>query len=679
VDYIKGVQSQGVLSCIKHYAVNSVEKERLTVDAQIDERTLREIYLPSFEAAVKEANVGSFMAAYNKVNGQYCAENPHLLKDILKGEWGFKGFVMSDWGAVHSTVPTALNGLDLEMPGEGPGDFLATKLLTAVKKGEVPESQLDDMITRMLTTLKGTEQPIIDGDPHVSSKAHQLLAREVAEKAMVLLKNSKSILPLDATKVKSLAVIGPNANVKFGAEGGSGSVITNYEITPLQGLQNYLGNGVQINYAPGVDLVATPDQVVPPSMFQTADGKTGLDAAYYPNVDFKGEPTLRRVDPNVNFDWDKVSPAEGFPREYFSVKWTGFLTPTESGTYDMSTKSDDGSKVIIDGQTVVDNWGYHGSISAKGYIKLEKGHRYPIEIDYFQGMGGAEVLFAWKKLPSGRKPWIDEAVRVAKAADKAIVFVGANHDEDTEGSDKAYLSMPNDSDELVSSVLKARPDAVIVLINGTPVAMPWVGQAHAILEAWYPGLECGNAIADVLFGKANPSGKLPVSFPKKLEDSPAHALGDYPPKDGVLKYDEGVLVGYRWYDTKKIEPLFPFGYGLSYTTFKMRILQTVANGTEVAVTVNVSNTGTRAGATVAELYVHEPHPKVMRPDKELKAFQKVYLEPGESKSVVLRLNKRSFAYYSKKAHDWVVDGGNYDLFLGSSSRDIESGATVQIK
>jgi beta-glucosidase len=678
VGYVEGVQSQGVLSCIKHYAVNSIEKERTTVDAQLDERTLREIYLPAFEAAVKEANVGSVMAAYNKVNGQYCAENPHLLKDILKGDWGFKGFVMSDWGAVHSTVPTALNGLDLEMPGGSERDFLAAKLLAAVKNGEVPESQLDEMVTRTLTTLKGTEQPNIDGDPHVSTQEHQMLARDVAEKAMVLLKNNRGTLPLDE-KIRTLAVIGPNANVKFGAEGGSGSVITNYEITPLQGLHNYLGNSVQIDYAPGADLEATPDQVVPPTVFQTASGQPGLDASYFPNVDLKGEPTLRRVDPNVNFDWDKVSPAESFPREYFSVKWTGFLIPTESGTYDLSTKSDDGSKVIVDGRQVVDNWGYHGSVSAKGYIKLEKGHRYPLEIDYFQGDGGAEVLFAWKKLPSGRKPWIDEAVRVAKGADKAIVFVGANHDQDSEGSDKANLSMPDDSDELVSAVLKARPDAVIVLINGTPVAMPWVNKAHSILEAWYPGMEGGNAIADVLFGKANPSGKLPVSFPKRLDDSSAHALGDYPPKNGVIKYDEGVLVGYRWYDTKKIEPLFPFGYGLSYSSFKMSISQSVVNGTEVAVTVNVTNTGGRAGATVAELYVSEPNAKVMRPAKELKAFQKVYLEPGESKSVVLHLNRRSFAYYSPEAHDWVVDGGNYDLLLGNSSRDIESKAMVQIE
>ncbi|HEY3779857.1 MAG TPA: glycoside hydrolase family 3 C-terminal domain-containing protein [Fimbriimonadaceae bacterium] len=679
VDYVKGVQSQGVLSCIKHYAVNSIEKERLTVDAQIDERTLREIYLPAFEAAVKEAHVGSVMAAYNKVNGQYCAENTHLMKDILKGEWGFQGFVMSDWGAVHSTVPTALNGLDLEMPGGHVDDYLGRPLLNAVNKGEVPTSQLDEMITRMLTTLKGTEQPDIHGDPHVSTKAHQMLAREVAEKAMVLLKNNNSLLPLDAKSIHTLAVIGPNADVKFGADGGSGSVIAPYEITPLQGLKNYLGSSVQIRYAPGADLQATPDQVVPPSAFQTADGKPGLDAAYYPNVDFKGEPTLKRVDANVNFDWDKVSPAQGFPRQYFSTKWTGFITPPETGTYDLSTKSDDGSRVYIDGKVVVENWGYHGSVSAKGYIKLEKGHRYPVEIDYIQGTGGAEVLFAWKKLPSGRKPWIDEAVRVAKSADKAIVFVGANHDEDTEGSDKSNLSMPDDSDELVSEVLKVRPDAIIVLINGTPVAMPWVDQAHAILEAWYPGMECGNAIADVLFGKANPSGKLPVSFPKRLEDSPAHALGDYPPKGGVLKYDEGVLVGYRWYDAKKIEPLFPFGFGLSYTTFKMSIAQTVVTGPEVAVTVNVANTGRRAGGTVAELYVSELGPKVMRPEKELKAFQKVYLEPGESKTVILHLNKRSFSYYSADSHDWVTDGGEYDLLLGSSSRNIESKASIELK
>jgi beta-glucosidase len=678
VGYINGVQSQNVVSCVKHYAVNSIEKERTTVDAQPDERTLREIYLPAFEAAITEAHAGSIMAAYNKLNGQYCAENTHLLKDILKDEWGFKGFAMSDWGAVHSTVPTALNGLDLEMPG-GDDNYLGAPLLRAVQDGKVPVSDVDEMATRTLTTLQGKDLSNFTGKPNASTQDHEELARKVAEEAMVLLKNSGQNLPLDAKKIRTLAVIGPNANVKFGGRGGSGSVIAPYEVTPLAGLRGYLGASVDVRYAAGEDTAEVPLSPIPQSVLTTPSGEPGLRGDYYANVDSEGQPSFSRIDPNVHFNWDRVSPQSGFTRENFSVKWSGFLTPATSGDYELALASDDGSRFILDGQTVIDNWGYHGVVNLKGFVHLEKGHRYPVEVDFFQGDGGASVNLAWKMLPGGRKPWIDKAADLAAHSDKAILVVGCTHEEDTEGSDKNDLEMPNDQDELVRAVLKAKPDTVVVLINGTPIAMPWVGQAKSILEAWYPGLEGGNALARVLFGDVAPSGKLPLTFPVKLSDSPAHALGDYPPKNGVFKYDEGVLVGYRWYDTKNIEPLFPFGHGLSYTTFRYDKPAVTVNGQEADVTVRVTNTGSRDGAEVVQVYVSEPGAKVERPAKELKGFAKVFLHAGESKEAAIHLNRRSFAYYSVDSKSWVVDGGAYKVLVGSSSRDIRGSATADVK
>lgn len=676
VGYVNGVQSQGVLSCIKHYAVNSIEFERTTVSADIDERTLREIYLPSFEAAVKEAHVGSIMAAYNKVNGVYCAENPHLLKDILKNEWGFKGFAMSDWGAVHSTVETAKNGLDLEMPG-GSDNYLGAPLLKAVQDGEVPVSDIDEMVTRILTNLKGTDLPNFTGKPDANTPEHSMLARELAEQSMVLLKN-QGILPLSKEGLKTVAVIGPNANMKFDDSGGSGSVIGPYEVTALAGLKSYLGSGVDVQYAPGVDTAPGVLKPMDGTVFTTPSGEPGLLGAYYANMKFQGDPAFTRTDGNLVLDWNKEPPKSGFPRENFSVKWTGFLTPLESASYEIGLASDDGSRMILDGKTVIDNWGLHGTIMVKGFLHLEKGHKYPVEIDYYQKDGGANINLSWTKLPSGRLPWVDQAVNLAQKADKVILVVGSNHDQEGEGGDKNSLEMPDNQDELVSEVLKARPDAVVVLINGTPVAMPWANQAKAILEAWYPGLEGGNALPRVLFGEVNPSGKLPVTFPKRLEDSPAHALGDYPPKNEVLKYDEGVLVGYRWYDTKKIEPLFPFGHGLSYTTFQYGKPSVTANDQEADVSLSVSNTGKVAGAEVVQVYVSEPKAPVLRPEKELKGFAKVWLNPGETKPVTIHLDRRAFAYYSTDKHDWVVDGGTYMLRVGSSSRDIRVVSSVEI-
>ncbi len=694
VGYIQGLQAEGVIACVKHFAANSVEEDRGTVDAQVDERTLREIYLPAFEAAIKEGKAGSVMSAYNKVNGLYSSENPHLLKEILKGEWGFQGFVMSDWGAVHSTVPTALGGLDLEMPG-GKNNFLDAPLLKAVRDGLVPVTVIDDMARRCLRTLLGHDFPPIEGKPNVSTRAHQQLAKHLAEQAMVLLKNKGGILPLKKSELHSIAVIGPNADEKFSDSGGSGEVVAPYEITPLEGIRKFCGKGIDVRYSPGFGSRAGQGNPIPPEALQTPDGKPGLEGHYFDNQTFRGEPKLVRDDPTISFDWNTERPAPSIPREFFSVRWTGFLVPDATDNYEIGTASDDGSRITIDGNLIVSNWGPHAVQRRKGSISLEKGHRYPIIVEFEQGFGGAEMHLTWQRVSQRESsPWIVDAVKTAKSADAVILFVGIDHEYDTEGSDKPDMKLEAGEDLLVNAVLRANPRTVIVLINGTPLEMPWINQAHALLEAWYPGLEGGNAIAQVLFGNVNPSGKLPVTFPKKLADSPAHANGNYPPVDNVIKYDEGILVGYRYFDTKNVEPLFPFGHGLSYTSFtysKVRVERdnfsdrryirydpNTKPRSGATISVSVKNTGAVRGSEVVQVYVSQKDAKVMRPEKELKGFQKVELAPGETKVVTIHLDKRAFAYYSVAKHDWVVDGGKYEILVGSSSRDIRQRASVDI-
>lgn len=678
VGYINGVQSKGVLACVKHYAANSVERERTTVDAQLDERTLREIYLPAFEGAVKEARVGSVMAAYNKVNGEYCAENPHLLKDILRSEWGFKGFVMSDWGAVHSTVPTALNGLDLEMPG-GKDNHLGAPLLEAAQKGEVPVSAIDEMVRHTLRALWPYEKPdraekLVKGGSAVT-KQHADLARRVAEQAVVLLKN-EGVLPLDGYRLQSLAVIGPNANAKFGAEGGSGSVITSHEITPLQGMQDALGN--RVHFELGVEGPPDYSQTIPSSVLRTPDGQPGLTAEYWDNEKFQGKPKLVRIDPSVEFNWDTEAPGPGIPREHFSARWTGLLIPQESGTYRIGTESDDGSSIFMDGHVIVDNGGYHGGRARSTIIKLQKGVPYAIRVRFFQGEGGAHIHFFWNKIDESAQTPLQRAVALAGQSTAVVVFAGINHEYDTEGADKPNMKLPEGQDALIEAVCDANPNTVVVLLNGTPVEMPWIAKARAVVEAWYPGMEGGHAIANVVLGHVNPCGKLPVTFPNKLEDSPAHANGDYPPKNGVLKYDEGILVGYRYFDTKGVEPLFPFGYGLSYTSFAYRDIEVRDSGDARDVSFTIENNGPRPGAEVAQVYVHQDTPHVLRPEKELKGFQKVFLNPGEAKRITVHLPSRAFAYWSEASYGWVVDDGASHILVGSSSRDIRLRAATHL-
>ncbi len=539
VGYIRGEQSQDVSSCVKHFALNNQEFQRGTINVKVDERALREIYLPAFRAAVQEGGVWSVMGSYNQLRGQHCCENDYLLNEILKKEWGFQGLVMSDWGGAHDTRECALNGLDCEMgsPGDYNHYYLAQPYLDALKSGDLPMSGLDDKVRRNLRVMFATHA----FDPgrtngSLNTLAHQMVSRRVAEEGIVLLKNENNFLPLDTTQIKTIAVIGENAVRLQSHFGGSAEIKSFYEVTPLQGLVK----------------------------------RAGRDA-------------------NIIF--------------------------------------------------------------SEGYEKS----------------GGTDL--------------VDRAVAAAKMADVVIYIGGLNKDPggDCEGSDRKDFKLHYGQDELIQKIAAANPKTIVVLF-GTPVEMDaWVDQVPAVLQAWYPGLEGGNALAGILFGDVNPSGKLPCSIPKKLEDSPAHALGatpgSYPGTNGVETYKEGLLVGYRWFDTKNIAPQFPFGHGQSYTTFKYSNLKLVegsdANGPIVTAQFDIQNTGNRAGAEVAQLYVHENGPDLPRPEKELKGFKRVYLQPGQTQTVSIPLSQTAFGYYDPAKKSWVAQKDHFKILIGGSSRDIQ--------
>lgn len=554
VGYIKGVQEQEVSACVKHFAANNQETDRNTVNVEMSERALRELYLPGFKAAVTEAKVNTVMGAYNKFRGQYAAHNEYLINTILKGEWKFQGTVISDWGAVLNTMEALKNGTDVEMgtdlsmlPNPDYSKFyLGDTVLNLVKNGAVQESLLDEKVRRILRIMIKTKMLSKRKSGEFNTKTHQETALKVAEEAIVLLKNEQ-LLPLNKDNLKSIAVIGANATRKHAGAGGSSQVNAKYEVTPLEGLQWMVGNKIKINHAPGYVIAK--------------DGKAD-------------------------------------------------------------------SKLIA------------------------------------------------------------EAVKTALASD-VVVFVGGwihgytdgwnDNAYDAEGIDKPSMILPFGQDELIKAVVKANPRTTVVMMGGGAMDMTeWVDQARAILYAWYPGMEGGTALAKILFGEVNPSGKLPFTFPKKLEDCPAHKLGEYPGVNKVVRYNDDIFVGYRYYDTYKVEPQFSFGHGLSFTTFDYSDVYVTNSDSVVNVKFTVTNSGDREGAEVVQVYVKDDQSSVKRPEKELKGFKKVVLAPGEKKQLEFNLNPDAFQYYDETKKQFVKEAGLFKILIGGASNDIRLNADINL-
>ncbi len=671
VAYVRGVQSQGVMATVKHFAANNQETERLTISAELDARTLHEIYLPAFEAAVREASVWAVMCAYNRLNGVYACENPDLLNAVLRRDWGFGGLVMSDWGATHSTAPAMQAGLDLEMPRAE--FFSATAIQEAVAAKRLDRGVLDQMVRRQLRAIVALRLDE-DASPHpeaVDTLEHRALNREVARAGYVLLKNDGSLLPLDRNKLRRIAVVGPRGDA-IDHGGGSAEVSATRKVTLVQGLRQALGEKVRIDFVPGE---STPERFEPiPAAVLSSGGKKGLRGEYFANKTFSGQPTLVRVDPVVDFHYDLAAPAPGLPSDNFSIRWTGKLTPRKSGRYALGVRSDDGARLYVDERRVLDNWGDHAPTLKVGELDLVAGKAYDVRLEYFESGLGASVELLWQQVD---KEPLRHVVEVARTADVVIAAVGDGADDETEGQDRKSLSLPGHQNEIVQAALSANPRVVVVTTAGAAVAMPWLGKTPAVLHAWFPGQEAGLALADVLLGAVSPSAKLPVSFPRRFEDEPA--FGHFPGSGGKVLYEEGLLVGYRWYDTRKVEPLFPFGHGLSYTTFAYSELTGSAWEGERGATVRlkVKNTGARRGAEIVQIYVHANAPQPVRPEQELKAFAKVDLAPGEERAVTLALPPRAFSTFHPK-QGWRVEPGPYEVRVGSSSRDIRLRTSIVV-
>jgi beta-glucosidase len=668
--FVRGVQSQGVGTSVKHFVGNEQELERMRSSSNIDERTLREIYLLPFEMIVKAAKPWTIMVSYNRLNGTYMSENERLIRSILEGEWGFDGVVMSDWGAVHSTVAAANAGLGLEMPG--PPRYFGPLLEQAVSNWQVSEGAVDDAARRMVRALMRVGA--LDGRPasgELTSARNREVALNAAREAIALLKNERQVLPLEKSRLRTVAVIGPNADVPLYEGGGSASVIPSRIMTPLMSIRALLGDGVRVLYAQGVD----NDRVPPPAdarLFSPTRARTqsGLAFSYYGSSTPAGRPVRSGVDTY----FDKTMFASDLAQ--MAARWEGFFWAPKDGVYEFSLSQIGNATLYIDDKKVLgDGIGValpaqidFGGALRLAQVDLKSGAPHTIRVDYSSPPIAFHSMHLGMRLPPDN---IEAAVQVARSADAAIVFVGSSRSSETEGRDRADMELAGRQNELVQAVVAANPRTVVVLNNGAPLALPWVDTVPAIVEGWFAGEEGANALAQVLFGTINPSGKLPFTFPKRLQDNPAYL---YYSGGRDASYGEGVFVGYRYYDKRKLEPLFPFGHGLSYTQFEyshLRVPAAVDVGQPVAISVDVKNVGERAGAETVQLYVaDDATTQVVRPEKELKGFQKISLSPGETKTVRFTLMARDLSYYDVHRKDWTSTPGTHRVLVGSSSRDI---------
>lgn len=689
VGYITGMQAQGVSATIKHFLANNSEFLRHDSDSIIDERTLREIYLPTFEAAVKQAHVGAIMDSYNFINGTHATQNNYFNVDVARKQWGFDGIMMSDWRATYDGVAAANGGLDLEMPT---GEFMNRKnLLPAIQDGRLSQQVVDEKIRHILQTalrFGWLDRQQTDLSLSKYDESDHEVALDAARESIVLLKNERQLLPLDKNKIKSILVVGPNAHPAQPVAGGSGAAIPYSAVSVLDGVAHVLGNLATVYYEPGIPSL---QQLVSATEFvtETQGGQPGLKLETFDNVDLSGSPktvqVVRRIS-NSGFSWDSLSdwqdvaPILASAPKVASRRWSGYYVAMDSGTYEVAVQGPgehNGFRVYIDDREVFDNWEL-----AKGYLEhatleLTSGpHKIVVEDVQRTPFGGRLRL----AISNQQTLVTDAAKRIAAKADAVVVAVGFNRDSEGEGGDRTF-SLPIGQDELIREMAVRNKNVIVSITSGGSVdAASWIEQVPACLELWYPGEQGGTAFGEVLFGDVNPSGRLPITFEKRQEDNPT--FSNYYPEAGTRRvlYKEGIFVGYRGYEHNGTKPLFPFGFGLSYTKFNFSHL-TIHNDTiqgKYLASFDISNGGNRSGAEVAQLYVADTGTSVSRPPKELKGFVKVNLKPGETQRVTVELNARSFAFYDADVGAWRVPPGTYKVLVGQSSAEIDLTGEVKI-
>ncbi len=683
VAFCRSLESAGVISTPKHYVANVGDGGRDSYPIEYSERLLREVYLPPFKACFREGHATSVMAAYNALDGIPCSANHWLLTDVLRNEWGFKGFVVSDYGSVggiidaHHAAATKEDGaqraIDAGLDVELPGIYLyGDPLLKAVREGKVSSSTIDKAVSRVLAAkfrLGLFEHPAVD--PLAAAKIngseeHRTLALRAAREAIVLLKNENDVLPL-RKDIRTLAVIGPEADaVSLGGYSGFGTKV----VTPLEGIRTKVSKGTTVLYQKGCDLSPSALPAIPGEYLVPADGhpgEHGLKGEYFKNMDLAGEPALVRTDRQVQFDWNSAPPDPSIGPEHYSVRWTGKLISPATRSVQVSVTTDDGARLFVDGKMIVDSWHDRGPSSDIVTLRLQAGKSYDIRMEYYQNGGGASASLGWEFRPESADERFKAAVEAARRSDAAVVFVGINEGE---GQDRSRLDLPGEQEELISAVAETGVPTVVVLVDGSAVTMGrWIGRVPGLVEEWYGGEEGGNAIADVLFGDYNPGAKLPITFPQSVGQVPLYY--DHKPTGRGDDYVD--LSG---------KPQFPFGYGLSYTRFAYSNLQvspsSIPTDGSVVVSVDVANAGARNGDEVVQLYLHDGVRSVTRPVLQLKGFQRITLGPNERRTVSFSLTSADLSLLDEHLHE-VVQPGSVDVLVGSSSGDIRQKGSFEIR
>ncbi|OCX17493.1 beta-glucosidase [Pseudomonas graminis] len=702
---VNGIQAQGIQASGKHYLANEQEANRQALNVVVDERTLRELYLPGFESMVKNANVASIMCGFNKINGDYACENHHLITEVLKGEWGYQGTVISDFNAIHDAFKGAWAGTDIDMPSGL--QFTEANLMPYVWSGQLSQNVIDDKVKRNLRAIVSYDfqenlntAKTLD-HPEYGQRASLNTARE----SIVLLRNEntaagKPLLPL--ARDAKIAVIGDWAYQAPASPFGTANSPPNSYVTELSGLQQLASSSANVTYLPELSLNPKASAWFQPAVGSNNVNNAGVKAEYFANTSFSGSPAVTRVEPGVNLNWTTgtnetnagTTAVSGFSPTpgAFSARYTATIKPSVSGAQVFKVRADGPYKLWVNDELVLQSDGapYSGDVvnaltTSGKTAALVAGKSYSVKLEYqrIQGnfipaLGGVTgVQMSWAAL---RPP------KDLSKYDAVVIATGSNYEHEGEGSDHGF-ELPDQQAELISFVTKANPNTIVVMHGGGSADMqPWASKVGASLQAWFPGQQGGQALAEILFGKVNPSGKLPITIDKKIEDNPSYASYPDPAAyrgDNALTemtYSEGLYMGYRGYDKKHAKPLYPFGYGLSYTTFGYSDLKLSTNvmapGSTVDVTFKVTNTGDKAGFEVAQLYVHPNNPAVDRPEKELKGFTKVYLQPGESKTVSIPIDSRSLAYYVEKTDSWDVDAGKFKILVGPDSEDLPLDRTL---
>lgn len=712
--FIRGAQSRGVATTVKHFVGNDAEFERMTINSVIDQRTLREVYLLPFEIAVREGGSLGIMTSYNRMNGVYCAENRELLQDILRDEWGFEGFVVTDWFAGFTTEGAANAGLDLEMPAppRGYGKFLAE----AVREGRVDEEDLNRAVRTLLSTFE--RLGALDDQPQppmaIDLPEHRQLARRAAAGSMVLLRNEKvkdqPLLPLQTNRLKTVAVIGPNAERTRIMGGGSAEVLPHHRTAIIDVLRERLGAKVSVRHEAGGNIDKTTP-TVDPQMVNRPDGTPGFEVIVFDgNADNNTELTrVHRPDGRILL---VARNDAGVPTSSYHFNATGIITVETSGQYIVSLVEVSPCRLLLDGKLVVDgastipprgqSFFGMGSVELTAIVDLVAGqpHELVLECDATnkQWAHGAQVGLQFVEQDDP----VRRAVELAAECDIALVVVGTTDDWESEGHDRDTLELPGRQVELIRAVAAANQKTVVLVNTGAPVDMSWANEVPSIMQIWFGGQEMGHAVVDVLLGEADPGGRLPTTIPERIEHTPAY--GNFPGEHGQVRYGEGVFIGYRWYEARHLPVRFPFGHGLSYTTFEIGQPDCedteISSAQKVTIRIPVTNTGSRIGSEVVQVYVAPRHSSVQRPNKELKSFAKVNLKPGESTVVTIELSPRDFAFWNPgdiyrsvlrpqvtgesanialdQRGAWQIDQGLYDIHIGTSSVNIAHQFVINI-